>query len=61
MLTSTCCPSPVRNRCSSAARIPAKANVPAIVSARDEPAFIGGPSGSPVMLISPAAACTIVS
>ena len=61
MLTSMYCPAPLRNRWSSAARIPAKAKVPEMVSASGAPARIGGPSGSPVMAISPAAACTIVS
>ena len=60
-LTSTRWPSPVASRCRSAARMPITAWLPAITSNTEMPARYGGPSGSPVRLISPDAACTIRS
>jgi len=60
-LTSTCWPCPDFSRARSAARIPMVAWRPAITSKTEMPARYGGPSGSPVRLISPEIACTMRS
>ena len=50
---STCCPSPVRSRAWSAARMPQTAKSPAPRSVSGTPTFTGGRPGSPVTDISP--------
>ena len=54
-------PSPVRSRSSSAATIPSADHIPVPMSMRDEPTRTPGRPGSPVMLISPPAACMSAS
>ena len=55
--TSTWRPRPVRARSASAAWIPTTASSPQTRSTTAAPVFSGGPSGSPVTLISPPIAC----
>ena len=59
--TSIAWPSPVRSRCSSAARMPCAAKVPATASDSGDAAFVGTPSGAPVIAMNPTAAWIIVS
>ena len=59
--TLTCRPRPVASRSRSAARMPIAAYRPVITSSSATPAFVGSPSRSPVTLISPESACTMMS
>src|SRR3972149_2859286 len=59
--TSSCWPTPVVWRWMIAARTPIAQCSPAPVSARPPMAFVGGPSGQPVMLSAPAIAWAIHS
>jgi hypothetical protein len=54
-------PRPVRSRSKSAVITPAYMCVPERKSIQVGPAFTGGPSGKPVTLIAPEAACTVKS
>ena len=60
-LTSTCWPCPVASRWRRAARTPITDCSPLMMSNTDTPLRYAGPSGSPVRLIRPEAACTIRS
>ena len=59
--TSSRRPRPVRSRSRRAARMPAAACSPQSTSTTATPALLGGPSGSPVMLIRPHSACAMKS
>ena len=61
MLTSMWVPLPVRSLAKRAAAMPHAVKSPATRSPTDSPALVGGPSGQPLMLIRPEAACTIRS
>ena len=54
-------PTPVRSRSASAARMPIVACRPVTTSSSATPAFTGSPPGSPVTLIRPHIACTMMS
>ena len=54
-------PTPVRSRSASAARMPIAACRPVTTSSSATPAFTGAPPGSPVTLIRPHIACTMMS
>ncbi len=58
---STTAPWPVRSRSSSAERIPSAAHMPVPMSMSEEPTRTPGRPGSPVMLMSPPAACMSAS
>ena len=53
MATSTCWPNPSWSRWRSAARIPIAPNMAGIWSPTVAPILVGGPSGKPVLAISP--------
>ena len=59
--TLTCRPTPVRSRSDSAARMPTAAWSPVTTSSSATPVFTGFPPGSPVTLMSPLSACTMMS
>ena len=59
--TLTCRPRPVLARSSSAAWIPIVAWSPVMTSSSATPAFVGSPSRSPVTLIRPLSAWTMMS